>query len=680
MTLPFHDRRDAGRRLAVRLGEFRGKRGLLVLGLPRGGVPVAAEVASALDAPLDAFLVRKLGVPGHEELAMGAIASGDVRVLNPEVIGQANISADAIAAVEAAERRELARRERLYRGSRPAPDVAGRTVIVVDDGFATGSTMRAALMALRSLGPKRVIAAAPVGSHAVCQELGEIADEVVCAEMPDPFYAVGAWYEEFGPTADEEVQSALQEAAHRTLRDAAREATKRVERPAVARGDGAIDAIRPAISPISGGVNDYDLLISGLATSRFVLIGEASHGTQEFYRERIRITRRLIEEHGFDAVAVEADWPDALRVNRYVHGEGEDHTALDALGDFHRFPRWMWRNTEVADFIEWLASRNASLLSTARKTGFYGLDLYSMRASMDAVVRYLDWVDPEAARRARARYACFDQFGDDPQVYGYATTIGGVESCENEAVGQLVDMLRGAATAKIPRSAGGDEHFFASQNARLVRNAEAYYRAMYHGRIPSWNLRDRHMAETLEALSFQLSEANRPARFVVWAHNSHLGDARATSMVTEGELNLGQLVRERHASDSWLVGFTSWSGTVTAASDWDGPARRRRLRPALPGSYETLLHEAIDETPDYLLTFRGDGPAARVLRQPRLERAVGVIYRPETERFSHYFHASLPAQFDTVIHLDRTAALTPLDPDSGWESVEELPDTFPFGV
>ncbi|MFM9107727.1 MAG: erythromycin esterase family protein, partial [Chloroflexota bacterium] len=562
MTLPFHDRRDAGRRLADRLATYRGNPDLIVLGLPRGGVPVAAETAEALGAPLDALLVRKRGLPRHEEWAMGAIASGGVRVLKREGIAQAGISDAVIASVEARERLELSRRERLYRGSRPAPDVAGRTVLLVDDGLATGSTMRAAAEALRLLGPARIAIAAPVGSRSVCAMLREVADEVICAETPEPFYAVGAWYEEFGPTTDEEVQAALRAAEDRSARVSAAREQPPIRRPADSRGNCETDAIRLSARPLPGGADDYDDLLADVGTARFVLIGEASHGTREFYRERIRVTRRLIEEHGFDAVAVEADWPDAWRVNRYVRGIGDDATPVEALGDFHRFPRWMWRNTEVAEFVGWLRSWNDALPPAARKTGIYGLDLYSMHASREAVVRYLDWVDPDAARRARARYACFDHFGPDPQSYGYLTPIGGAESCENEAVGQLVDMLRSAGAHRSDGPGDADEHFFATQNARLVRNAEGYYRAMYHGRIPSWNLRDRHMAETLEALSFHLALPDRPARFVVWAHNSHLGDARATSMAAEGELNLGQLVRERHAADSRLVGFTSFAGTV----------------------------------------------------------------------------------------------------------------------
>ncbi|HEY7117300.1 MAG TPA: erythromycin esterase family protein [Tepidisphaeraceae bacterium] len=680
MTLPFRDRRDAGRQLAAKLLTYANRPDVIVLGLPRGGVPVADEVAETLGAPLDAFLVRKLGVPGHEELAMGAIAAGGVRVLNDDVIGPLGIPAAVIDAVEAAERRELARRERLYRGGQPPLQVADHTVILVDDGLATGSTMRAAARALRQLRPARLVAATPVGSTSVGESLRDVVDAVVCAEMPEPFYAVGVWYDDFGPTADAEVQAVLRRAAERqpALPSLAPPAAIGV-RPGPTSD---IETVRTAAEPLLGDEADYDRLLDLVGEARFVLIGEASHGTHEFYRERAWITRRLIEERGFTAVAVEADWPDAYRINRYVRGTSDDPDAAAALGDFQRFPRWMWRNADVLDFVAWLRAYNDRQTADGRQAGFYGLDLYSLHTSIQAVLGYLDQVDPDGAVRARARYTCFDHFGDDPQVYGYATTLGLAEPCENEAVGQLVELQRRAGElARVDGAVAEDELFFAIQNARLAKNAEAYYRAMFHGRIPSWNLRDRHMAETLEALVVHLERQRSPAKIVVWAHNSHLGDARATAMVAEGELNLGQLVRERHGQDALLIGFSTYAGTVTAAANWDEPARQRHVRPGLPGSYEALFHAVGERSAsNFLVPLRGGGAAAEVLRAARLQRAIGVIYRPETERFSHYFLARLADQFDAVLHFDQTRALVPLDPDAGWETPEELPETFPFGV
>ena len=421
--------------------------------------------------------------------------------------------------------------------------------------------------------------------------------------------------------------------------------------------------------PLTGAPRDFDPLLSLVGDARFVLIGEASHGTHEFYRIRAEITKRLIREKGFGSVAVEADWPDAYRVNRYVRGRTGDDDAEEALSGFRRFPQWMWRNADVLDFVGWLRAHNDALGDAAR-VGFYGLDLYALRASIEAVLAYLRIVDPEAARRAQTRYSCFDHFDPDPQAYGYATVMGLAPSCEAAVVDQLTDLRRAAAEyARRDGRLEPDDYFYAEQNARLVRNAERYYRAMIGSRTASWNLRDRHMAETLEALV-----AFRPAKVVVWAHNSHLGDARATEMGAAGELNLGQLVRQRHGLDAVLVGFLTYGGTVTAASDWDEPAERKHVRRALPGSYETFLHEAGPGNRFFDLT--GAGPAARGLAEPRLERAIGVIYRPETERQSHYFHARLPQQFDAVLYYDTTRAVEPLERTGLWER-GEVPETFP---
>jgi erythromycin esterase-like protein len=439
-------------------------------------------------------------------------------------------------------------------------------------------------------------------------------------------------------------------------------------------------ALREHAHAMVGAPQDFDPLLARVGDARFVLIGEASHGTHEFYRIRAAITKRLILEKGFSAVAVEADWPDAYRVNRYVRGGDEDDDAGEALSGFRRFPQWMWRNADVLDFVGWLRTHNDSVGDDARRVGFYGLDLYSMHASMEAVLRYLKIVDPEAARRAKQRYACFEQFGEDPQAYGYAASYGLTPSCEREVLAQLID-LRAAATGYARRDGriAADDLFFAEQNARLVRNAEQYYRAMFGSRVASWNLRDRHMAETLDALVgfLDTQRVDKHAKVVVWAHNSHLGDARATEMGAGGELNLGQLVRQRYGRDAVLVGFTTYSGTVTAASDWDEPAERKVVRPALPDSYESLFHELAPL--DFLLDLGAPNAAVRGLAAPLLERAIGVIYRPDTERMSHYFHARLPAQFDVVLHYDSTRAVEPLERSGVWDR-GELPETYPTAL
>jgi erythromycin esterase-like protein len=437
------------------------------------------------------------------------------------------------------------------------------------------------------------------------------------------------------------------------------------------------EVLRAAAYPLDELVPDYAQLFRVIGDARFVLLGEASHGTHEFYAERARITKRLIEECGVMAVAAEADWPDAARVNRYVRGTSDDHDATEALEDFRRFPQWMWRNTDVIEFVEWLRLHNDALPSGAPKVGFYGLDLYSLRASMEGVLRYLEKEDPEAAKRALTRYACFDQFGDDARAYGFLTGTGLAQRCRDEAVAQLADMLRRTAAAARNGGATDDDVFDAVQNARLVKNAEEYYRTMFVGDVSSWNLRDRHMVETLDALVEHLDQRSGRAKVAVWAHNSHLGDARATEMAQRGELNVGQLVRSKYGREAVLVGFTTHHGTVTAASDWDGPAERKRVRPALLGSYEKTFHAT--KLPRFLLTWRDGDSARRRLLEARLERAIGVIYRPDTERGSHYFHARIADQFDAVLHFDETRAVEPLELSAEWEA-GEVPETFPFAV
>ncbi len=662
---PFRDRRQAGELLATKLAAYANRRDVIVLALPRGGVPVAYEVAKALNVPLEVFVVRKLGVPGYEELAMGAVASGGVRVLNDQLIEQLGIPQYVIEAVTAQELQELKRRESLYRGGRPPPEVRGRTVILVDDGLATGSTMQAAVRALWQLNPARIVVAVPTSSKDTCDALRPLVDEIICAITPEPFHAVGLWYEDFSQITDQEVRELL---SRRTVSDA-RQAPD---------AEPAIEALRNSLHPLTGTGGDYDPLFDRIGDAQFVLIGEASHGTHEFYRERAEITKRLIVERHFTAVAVEADWPDAYRVNRYVRGVSEDIDANEALIDFRRFPTWMWRNTDVVDFVAWLRDHNDAQPSATLKTGFYGLDLYSLRASMKAVLQYLEKVDPQAAQQARERYGCFDQFGEDTQVYGFMAGLNLSKSCEQATIDQLLELRRRAADIAQRDGRIEEEGIFnAEQNARVVKDAEEYYRAMFLQQVSSWNLRDRHMAETLEEVVKHLGKSSERPKVVVWAHNSHIGDARATEMGERGELNIGQLVREKNGHGAVLVGFTTHHGTVTAASGWGSPAERRHVRPGLGGSYEAMFHTIRPSR--FLLTWSEGDRVASFLREARLERAIGVIYRPDTERQSHYFQARLSDQFDAVLHFDETRAVKPLEYNAEWEA-GEVPETFPFAV
>lgn len=663
----FRNRREAGQVLAGLLQAYRDRPDVVVLGLARGGVPVAWEVAAALHAPLDAFVVRKLGVPGHEEFAAGALASGGRVVLNDDVVRGLRITPQQLRDVAEREGRELIRREAAYRDGRPPTDVTGKTVILVDDGLATGASMFAAVQALREAEPAQIVIAVPAAPESTCREFAGLVDDMVCASMPTPFLAVGASFWDFSQVSDDEVRTLL--------------ATPTTGPRVAPAAETAADVIRRVAVDAPAGVPPREMLSELIGDARIVLIGESSHGTQEFYRARAEITKWLIEEKGFCAVAAEADWPDAYRVNRYVRGQGADTTAKEALRGFERFPSWMWRNTAVRDFVEWLRANNRRCRSEHRRqAGFYGLDLYSLHRSMQEVVGYLEKIDPVAATRARARYACFDHASsaDDGQGYGFRAAFGAGLSCEKEAIDQLVDVQRNALRyARRDGLLAEDELFYAEQNAQVVRDAEQYYRAMFSGRVTSWNLRDQHMAQTLQALLAHLDRRHEatPVRIVVWAHNSHVGDARATEVSADGQLTLGQLVRERYRDDCRLIGFSTYTGTVTAASEWGGVAERKVVRPALPGSVEELFHE----TGNPAFVVSSNGAAGAALDMVRLSRAIGVIYLPATERQSHYFHVRPADQFDAMIHIENTQALEPLEVTSQWIA-GETPETYPTGL
>ncbi|HWC75069.1 MAG TPA: protein-L-isoaspartate(D-aspartate) O-methyltransferase [Gemmatimonadales bacterium] len=411
---------------------------------------------------------------------------------------------------------------------------------------------------------------------------------------------------------------------------------------------------------------DLEPLLDRVGEARVVCLGEASHGTAEFYLMRAALTRALIERKGFTIVALEADWPEAQRLDRYVRSTTVEPHPERA---FDRFPTWMWANRQVMAFVDWVKEYNDQLTDSARHAGIYGLDLYSLHRSIGSVLRYLDDVDPEAARVARHRYGCLAPWQQDPAAYGAAVLSGRYEACEQAVVAMLGDMLR----KRMQLSQHDPERLFdAVRNADLIAHAEEYYRVMYYGSAQSWNLRDQHMFETLEAV---LRHRGTEGRAVVWAHNSHLGDAAWTEMSARGEYNIGQLVRSRFGEDAYLVGFGTDHGSVAAASDWDGPMEIKRVRPAHERSYERLCHES--EVPAFLLPLRtGNAAIRRELGPERLERAIGVIYRPETELQSHYFHAMLPRQFDEWIWFDETHAVDPLPVSER----EGMPQTYPFAV
>lgn len=450
--------------------------------------------------------------------------------------------------------------------------------------------------------------------------------------------------------------------------DAVAESPLPLTKPARSRPDVVAKLVREAAQPITAiEDDDLDAILDRIGDAKVVLMGEATHGTSEFYRMRARLTRQLILRRGFTVVAVEGDWPDAAQVDHYVRhlpGPPAPETA------FTRFPTWMWRNQEVAELVEWLRAYNGEVHAPERRAGFHGLDLYSLYTSIAAVLRYLDDVDPDAAAVARTRYGCLTPWQGDAAAYGRAVVTRGYRDCE----AQVVAMLRELLDKRLAyQHRDGDRFLDALQNARVVANAERYYRAMYYGSRESWNLRDQHMFETL-----QIVRAFRgpDAKAIVWAHNSHVGNAGATEMGARGELNVGMLARETYGDQAYLIGFGTDRGTVAAATDWDGPMEVKSVRPAHAESYERICHDA--GVPAFALALRH--PRRDAVREelgvPRLERAIGVIYRPETELASHYFQAILPEQFDEYLWFDETRAVTPL----GHVEAHGMPDTYPFGL
>lgn len=865
----FTNRTEAGQQLAARLAAMSLDQPA-VYALPRGGVPVAVEIARALKAPLDLVMVRKIGAPFNAEVAVGAVVEGTVpqMILN-ESIRRASGADDAyIERTRTRELAEMARRRALYLGQRPRIDPAGRTAILVDDGLATGATMKSALAAMRRQGAARIVVAVPVAPEETLAEIAALADEVVCLHPARDFIGVGGFFDDFHQLTDEETIGLLhqgwsaealatrsvsvpphglagdltvpaeprgillfahgsgssrlsprnravaaslngqgfatllmdlltpEEARDRRrvfdipllaqrlaeaalwiasepdiaelplgifgastgagaallaaaeMRDRVAAVVSRGGRPDLAGprlaqvkaatllivggDDGPVIALnRQALAALTcekrlriipgaghlfeepGTLEEVTALAGAwfqhylqtaarkpaapappshlnilraaaeplppledpgfgaafdrFANARVVLLGEASHGTSEFYRARAAITRRLVERHGFTIVAAEADWPDAAAVDRHVRHLPHQpmHTA-----PFTRFPSWMWRNQEFEAFVAFLRQHNAGRRRVER-VSFHGLDLYNMNASIAAVLAYLDQVDPEAAMVARRRYGCLEPWSREPAAYGREALTQGYAMCEDPVVRSLMDMLR--KELDYVRH-DGDRFFDAAQNARLIVDAERYYRVMYYGAHHSWNLRDTHMFETLQQL---MGWSSLGSKAVVWAHNSHIGDARATDMGTErGELNLGQLCRQAYGEEAALIGFGTHAGTVAAAPDWDAAMEVMAVRPSRPDSYEALCHEVGLER--FLFDLRaGRNEALRQsLADPRLERYIGVIYRPETERWSHYANARLAEQYDAFVWLDETTAVTPL-PTQVARGEDE---TYPFGL
>ncbi len=873
----FEDRKQAGRLLVAPLGEListADQASTVVLALPRGGVPIGFEIARGLGLKLDVLVVRKIGHPIQPEYGIGAITEEGDYWFDPAAVGIYELTEAEKSVLQETGRREVDDGVRKYRGNRQLSSVENKTIILADDGLATGVTARVAAKYLRARGAKRILLAAPVCSSRTANELRKEIDEVVCAQEPSTFLSVGQFYKNFDQVTDGEVLSllaspiakaggasvnesgkatsserpnevaidvsaqasikgffhvpinakglvifahgsgsgrlsprnqqvarALNNAGFATLLFdlltdieaqnranvfdipllaqrlviATKWARERVSMPigyfgastgagaalwaaaelknqisaVVSRGgrpDLAIDRLNVvtaptllivgsldipvialnerALSQLSHGelelvpgashlfeeagtleqvsrhairwferhfaqprqtevtveelINqsahplrnrlDVQSIVEKLKTYRIVMLGEASHGTQEFYEWRKLISQELIANHKFNFIAVEGDWPACSQINQYIKDKSPMSSAAEALNRFVRWPTWMWANTEVAELVDWMKKNNKG---RDEKAGFHGLDVYSLFESIDEIIKKLTENDPALARRARMHYECFDPFQRDEKAYARALAYI-PEGCEKQVVAMLENLLQ----IRVHESIRQDELFDVQQNARIVKNADCYYRTMIHGDEDSWNVRDRHMLETLELL---LNKYGPDAKAIVWAHNSHIGDYRATDMINEGQVNIGGLAREKWGEEQVaLVGFGTYQGEVIASHAWDGPVEIMTVPPGRPQSYEALFHSLAQSTKkkSFFLWLR-DMKSRHEFNQTLGHRAIGVVYQPAYERLGNYIPTSLSNRYDGFIYFDQTSALTPLGQPF---NREELPETWPSGT
>ncbi|NDG84780.1 MAG: hypothetical protein EBX52_07045, partial [Proteobacteria bacterium] len=640
-------RRDAGLILAKRIdkGEWRDA---AVLALPRGGVPVAAPLAKKLGVTLEVLLVRKLGAPLQPEFALGALAEdGSVWVNEPALRYEGMTPAD-LEPIRAREAERLASQKQKFRGGRELPDLRGRKAILVDDGVATGATVFAAIQCLKAKGAIRIVVAVPVCAPTTATQIRARGVEVIALLEPERLASVGMWYEDFSQVEDEEVLAELGGASVRSNRNPSRLAHQIAER------------LLPLESP-----TDLAPLIAHIRRKQVVMLGESTHGTSEFYRLRAQISSHLAENDGFSFVAVEGDWPDAFRLNRYLRN-GKGKVAKEVMRGFHRWPTWMWANEEVAGYIE-SAKKSA-------KCRFYGLDVYSFFESMEAVIEYAKRVNPFLAKLLKERYSCFEPYQRDE--FAYARSLQRFpEGCAAEVLANLETLLR----ERVDPAHDPEERFGAEQNARIVVNAENYYRALLSSDEQSWNVRDSHMLDTLDLLLARAGDPDRPGRGIVWAHNTHIGDYRATDMARAGYVNLGGLARQSWGEEQVaLVGFGTFTGRVVAANAWGGKEQVVSIPAAIPGTWDSYFHEALrlrEWKQGYVLFEPGDreGPLAEVLGQ----RAIGVVYQPNREARGNPVPTSLSRRYDAFVFVDVTSPVRSLHavPESG-----KFPETWPRGV
>lgn len=641
----FSDRTDAGKKLAQRLLPFKDKNPI-VLAIPRGGVPVAFEVAQKLNAPLDLIMVKKLGAPRNPEYAIGAVTEDQKPMLNEGLLKIYGLNKMVMEEIAQEKIQELKRQIQNLRGSSTPLPIQGKTVLLIDDGIATGATLITAIKFIRAKNPLQVIVAAPVGARDSVYELQAIADDVICLEAPAQFAAVGLWYEDFEQVSDVEVKNMMQQIR---LKGSDR--------------DDLIQDIQDCSTPIRGAKN-WESLIDHLGQSRIVMLGESSHGTEEFYSIRRYISENLMKHYGFKFIAVEGDWPACQKLNQYIQGNTRERSATEIMHKFERWPTWMWANHETARLIETMKKL---------KTEFYGLDVYSLFESIDSVNEWAKKNRPELAGILQERYACFDPFSRDEKAYA-RYLIQFPDGCREEVLTNLRNLL---AVRLNDFSKASDDLFDAQQNARIIKNAESYYRAMIFGGPDSWNVRDNHMLDTLDIL---LRRAGEQSKCIIWAHNTHIGDYRATDMKDSGYVNLGGLAREHFGEQQVkLVGFGTYEGDVLAGPAWDGPETVTTLYPAKKNSLESYCHDAAQSfaAKQFYSIYDETARQGALGTKSYPHRAVGVVYQSSFEQHGHNYVPTIPAQrYDCFIFVDQTTALKSIKAQPNFQ---DLPETWPGG-
>lgn len=648
----FQNRRHAGELLAEKLKSSLNEENFFLFALPRGGVPVAAPIAKALGQNLNLLLVKRIPTPGFSEVAIGAIVEDGKPIWQDTAIMKLGLQkADLDRAVVKA-RQSIRRQRRLWKVDSRVIDLKDQTVVIVDDGLATGSTLNAAIEFLKKRGPKKVLVAIPVGHRDSVESISKMVDQVIVLNAPDDFQAVSQYYQDFSSVTDREVAEILE----KVNAESESALTEQIQNPIVK------EVIKSAV-PLKR-ASQFNQLLKKMADCKVVMLGEATHGTAEFYQLRRLISQKLMEDHGFRFIAVEGDWPDCWKLNQYIEKSSSKTSVRKVMQSFARWPTWMWANEETEKLIEWMKEK--------KKGKFYGLDVYSLFESIDAVQNYAKNLDPELAQQIQKAYACFHPYDRNEKAYA-KSLVQYPAGCQEEVLSSLRKLLR----LRLDQTqADSPDLFNAQRNAQIVANAERYYRSMIEGTEESWNVRDEHMIQTLDSLFHYHGEGSKA---IVWAHNTHIGDYHATDMVKAGYVNIGGLAREKYGMDNvFLVGFGTYEGEVLAGKAWGSPGEVMKLPEAKPGSYENDFHQVAEKLSADQFFVAFDRSHATSLEKTQGHRAVGVVYETSYERTGHnYVPTSLANRYDAFVFVDHTSALKPIPTAI---DRKELPETWPSGV